>query len=204
MRHPLLSPGAVLAGALVLGCGDHPGVTDPDRDAAPSFAAEISRFETPLVISFAQESPPIAALVGVSLEDFPAVCAGAEPEAVADAMIVTHPTQQGGTSEVRLTRGTDISALVWPVDIGPGGDVCDLAVQPFVGTVNVTIADNEGEFFETAPGGNAFLIRFVGTVTDTETGQRYHLQGAIHIVVLPDGTFTFQPVPFLSLTPIGG
>jgi hypothetical protein len=81
------------------------------------------------------------------------------------------------------------------VDIGPGGDVCDLTVRPFVGTVNVTIADNEGEFFETAPGGNAFLIRFVGTVTDTETGQRYHLQGAIHIVVLPDGTFTFQPVP---------
>ena len=203
MHRSLLLSTAALAGALGLGCGDHPGVTDPDRDAAPSFAAEISRFETPLVITFGQEAPPIAAVVGVSLEDFPAVCAGAEPEAVAQAMIVTHPTQQGGTSEVRLTRGTDISALVWPVDIGQV-DVCDLAVQPFVGTVNVTIVDNEGNFFETAPGGNAFLIRFVGTVTDQETGQRYHLQGAIHIVVLPDGTFTFQPVPFLSLTPIGG
>jgi hypothetical protein len=28
-------------------------------------------------------------------------------------------------------------------------------VQPFVGTVNVTINDNEGQFFETAPGANA-------------------------------------------------
>lgn len=77
-------------------------------------------------------------------------------------------------------------------------------MQPFVGTVKVTLNDNEGEFFETAPGANAFVIRFVGTVTDQETGQRYHLQGAIQIVVLPNGTFTFPPVPFLRLTPIGG
>ena len=86
--------------------------------------------------------------------------------------------------------------------LATGVDLCDL--QPFVGTVNVTVNDNEGEFFETAPGANAFFHRFVGTVTDQETGQRYHLQGRIQIVVLPDGTFKFLPVPFLSLRPIGG
>jgi hypothetical protein len=195
---------AALASALTLGCGDQPSVTDPVRDVTPSLKAEVSRFQTPLVLGFASDVPAIAALVGVSLEDFPAFCAGAEPEAVADAMIVTHPTQQGGTSAHLLLNGKEVSALVWPVDIGPGGDVCDLATQPFVGTVNVTINDNEGEFFETAPGANAFFIRFVGTVTNPETGQRYHLEGAIQGVVLPDGTFTFPPVPFLSLTPIGG
>jgi hypothetical protein len=204
MRHSSLLPTAALASALLLGCSDQPGGTDPNPDATPSLKAEISRFETPLIISFASGDPDIAALVGVSLEHFPALCAGAEPEAVAETMIVTHPSRQGGTSAHVLTKGTEVPALVWPVDIGPGGDVCDLTVQPFVGTVNVTINDNEGEFFETAPGANAFFIRFVGTVTDTETGQRYHLQGAIQIVVLPDGTFTFPPVPFLSLTPIGG
>ena len=119
-------------------------------------------------------------------------------------MVVTHPTKQGGTSEHVLIRGKDVSALVWPVDIGAGGDVCDLAVQPFVGTVNVTLNDNEGQFFETAPGANAFFIRFVGTVTDPETGQRYHLAGAIQMLFLPDGTFKQLPVPFLRLTPIGG
>jgi hypothetical protein len=119
-------------------------------------------------------------------------------------MIVTHPSKQGGTSAHVLTKGKDVSALVWPVDIGPGGDVCDLALQPFVGTVNVTINDNEGEFFETAPGANAFLIRFVGTVTDQATGQRYHLQGSIQIVFFQDGTVKELPVTFLRLTPIGG
>jgi hypothetical protein len=204
MRSFLLST-AALGGALALGCGDQPGVTDPDPNAAPSFNAEISRFEQPLIVFFGLGGPdPIAAHLGVSLEDFPAFCDGAEPEAVADAMIVTHPTSQGGTSEHVLITAKDLNALVWQVDVGePGVDICKL--QPLaVGTVHLTLNDNEGQFFETAPGGNAFFIRFVGTVTNPETGQRYHLEGAIQVVVLPDGTFTFPPVPFLSLTPIGG
>jgi hypothetical protein len=110
MRHSCLLPTAALASVLLLSCNEPVGVADQMQAATPSLPHQLDRFETPLVISFAQESPPIAALVGVSLEDFPAVCAGAEPEAVAQAMIVTHPTQQGGTSEVRLTRGTDIGA----------------------------------------------------------------------------------------------
>jgi len=86
----------------------------------------------------------------------------------------------------------------------PGGDICDPALQPFVGTVKVTINDNKGQYWETAPGANAFVVRFVGTVTDQATGQRYQLQGSLQIVVLPDGTFKFPPSRFLSLTPIGG
>jgi hypothetical protein len=89
-------------------------------------------------------------------------------------------------------------------DVGAGGDICDSQVQPFVGTVNFIFNDNEGEFFETAPGANAFFQRLVGTVTDQETGQRYHLQGAIQIVILQDGTVKEIPVSFLSLRPIGG
>jgi hypothetical protein len=86
----------------------------------------------------------------------------------------------------------------------PRSDVCDIATQPFVGTVRFTFVDNEGEFFETAPGANAFSQRFVGTVTDLETGQRYHLQGAIAFVILPDGTVKELPVPFLRRNSIGG
>ena len=84
------------------------------------------------------------------------------------------------------------------VDIGPGGDICDHKdLTPLgIGTVRATINHNEGEFF--MPGANAFLIRFVGTVTDSETGQRYHLQGSIQIVVLPYGTSEELPSRFLS------
>jgi hypothetical protein len=204
MRRSFLLSTVALAGVLALGCGDQPGVTDPDRDFAPSLGAEISRFVQPFIFFFGQEAPPIAAHFGVSLEDFPAFCEGAEPEAVADAMIVTHPTQQGGTSEHVLITAKELNALVWQVDVGePGVDICQL--QPLaVGTVHVTFNDNEGQFFETAPGANAFFTRFVGTVTDQATGQRYHLQGAVQIVILQDGTFKLLPVPFLSLTPIGG
>lgn len=204
MRPSLLLPLTVLAGALVLGCDDPPSVTDPVRDATPSFKAEVSRFEAPQIISIASANPDIAAVIGVGLEEFPAVCAGAQPQELADWMVVTHPSKQGGTSAHYLIKDKEFSALVWPVDIGEGGDVCDLDVQPFVGTVHLTYNDNEGEFFQTAPGANAFVIRFVGTVTDSESGQRYHLQGAIQIVVLPDGEFKFLPVPPIRLTPIGG
>jgi hypothetical protein len=211
MRHALLPSIAVLAGALGIGCSDQSGVTSADPggidpyDGTLSNATEIQRFEDFLVIFHGQADPPLFAAVGVGLEEFPAVCAGAAPpQELADYLVITHPSKQGGTSAHVQVKDKELSALVWRVDVGePGVDICQL--EPLaVGTVKVTVNDNEGEFFETAPGANAFVIRFVGIVTDQETGQRYHLQGAVQIVVLPDGTFTFLPVPFLSLRPIGG
>jgi hypothetical protein len=206
MRRSLLLPMVSLAGAFALGCADRPGLTDSAPDAAPFVAAEVDRFEQPVVFSFGLGAgdESVVALIGVGFEEFPAVCAGAAPQELADWMVVTHPSKQGGTSAHVQIKSNELSALVWPVDIGAGGDVCDLAEQPFVGTVRFTFVDNEGEFFETAPGANAFSQRFVGTVTDLETGQRYHLQGAIALVILPDGTVKELPVPFLRLTPIGG
>ena len=205
MRRSSFLPTTALASALLLGCSDQPVGTDPKPDATPPLMAAVSRVEAPLSIFFGQEAPPLAAVLGVTVEELPAWCAGTFEGQPVTTMTVTHPTQQGGISETIRTTATDLSALVWPVDVGAGGGPCDFPdVQPFVGTVKATITDNEGNFFETAPGANAFSIRFVGTVTDQETGQRYQLQGSLHIVVLPDGTFTFPPSRFLSLTPIGG
>ena len=144
--HRHLFAATALAGALTLGCGDQSAVTDPDSEFAPSLAAAVDRFVQPLVVFFGLGGPePIAAHLGVSAEDFPAFCEGAEPEAVADAMIVTHPTKQGGTSEHVLITAKELSALVWQVDVGePGVDICQS--EPLaVGTVHITINDNEGQ-----------------------------------------------------------
>jgi hypothetical protein len=202
MRHWLLLT-AVLAGALGFGCSDQPGVTDPDP-GPPSLAAEISRFEIVLDPSFSDGE--ITVFFGVGFEELPAVCAGAEPQTLGEIQIVTHPTRQGGTSEHVLIKATELNVIVFAVPGFPGIDRCDFqGVQPLaVGTVHALLNDNEGQFFETAPGANAFINRFEGNLTNPETGQRYHLQAAVQIVVLPDGTFTFPPVPFLRLTPIGG
>jgi hypothetical protein len=208
MRHALLLPAAVLAGALGIGCSDQSGVTNPDPgginryDGTLSDATEILRFEAPVVYFQGQDDPPLAAIIGVSFEEFPDFCAGAEPQEVADWLIVTHPSKQGGTSAHVQVKDNELPVLVWPVDVGTGVDLCDL--QPFVGTVHFTYNDNEGEFFETAPGANAFFQKFVGTVTDQATGQRYHVAGQIQTIIFQDGTVKTLPVPFLSLRPIGG
>ena len=197
-------PAAAIATAFVFGCGDGTDVSAPTPGAGPAISAQVDRFEQPLIISFGSEDPPITAIVGVSCDDFPAFCAGADPQLVAHTMVVTHPTAHGGTSEHILTRAQDVPAFAWPIDLGPGGDACTLLdVPPYVGTVNAFVNDNEGQFFVTAPGANAFSIRFAGNVANPETGERAHLAGAVHIVVLPDGTFKFLPNRFLVLKPIG-
>jgi hypothetical protein len=194
---------------LVLGCSDQSGVTNHDPGGISSYdgtlsnATEIQRFEDFLIISQAQADPPLVALVGVGLEEFPDFCAGAAPQELSNFLIITHPSKQGGTSAHVQVKNNELSALVWQVDVGTGADICQL--EPLaVGTVKVMLNDNEGEFFETAPGANAFFYQFVGKVTDQETGQRYHLQGRFQVLISPDGTSKFLPVPFLSLRPIGG
>ena len=194
---------AVLAGALLLGCSDQRGITDPDP-VAPSFKAEILRFEVPFTPSYSDGE--ITVFFGIGFEELSAVSAGAEFETLAEIQIVTHPSAQGGTSEHVLIRARELNVIVFAVAGFPGIDFCDFQdVTPLaVGTVHALLNDNEGGFFETAPGANAYLERYNGNLINPETGQRYHLQAATQIVVLPDGTFTFPPVPFLSLRPIGG
>jgi len=137
MRRSSFLSTTALASALLLGCSDQPVGTDPKPDATPPLMAAVSRVEAPLSIFFGQEAPPLAAVLGVTVEELPAWCAGTFEGQPVTTMTVTHPTQQGGISEVLLTKATDLIALVWLVDVAaPGGDICDPALQPFVGTVH--------------------------------------------------------------------
>jgi hypothetical protein len=196
---PLVS--VTLACALVLGCDDRAGVTEPASGIAPSAKAEITRFEQPLFINFGNGE--FTFFSGVSSEDLLAVCAGADVTEFAEVLLITHPSKQGGTSEHRLLKA-EMSANIWEGDLGPERDICELGPPLAVGTVNILINDNEGNFFETAPGANPLVLRFTGTLTNPETGQRYHVQGALQIVALQDGTFKFLPVTLLRVTPVGG
>jgi hypothetical protein len=209
MRYSPLVPTFALAGALVLGCTEQSTPTDPSTRPAPSLKAETIRDEIPFTIFLGSGNPDITALFGVPPDELSASCDGAESTELVERIAVTHPTSPnfGGLLQHIRIREPELSAVVWPIDLGEGGDLCDLVeqgVEPLVGTVRLMVNDNEGEFFSDAPGANAFSIRLVGTVTDQETGQRYHIQGWIQIVVLPDGSEKFLPNPFLKLTPMGG
>ena len=198
--HKLLT--SLFVSALVLGCGDRPGVTEPASSETPSFKSEVSRSEEPLVLAFGDARLGINTLMGVSLEAF---CSGEPIEEVAQVKIVTHVGQQGDSSEHVRIVGREMTATVWSPDLGPGGDICTLqGVQPLaVGTVRIDLHDNEGKFFLTDQGANAFSIRAGGMLTSPSTGQRYHLMASIQIIVLPDGRVQEPPVTFLRLTPVG-
>jgi hypothetical protein len=190
-----------LAGAFTLGCGEDGAVTAPVSD--PSLA-EKSRFEQVFILSLNSEDPPITSVFGVSPEELPGACAGGELSEFVEGVSVIHPTHGGLKEHVRLSS-KEMCAIIWPIDLGPGGDLCTLlGVPPLIGTVNFMLNDNEGGFFETSPGANAFSIRVVGTVTDSETGQRYHVLGSIRVVVLADGSVKELPSKFpIQLTPQG-
>ena len=202
MRHLHTLFTVPFVGALVLGCGDRPTVTEPLAGALPSLKTEISRSEQPLILAFGDARLGITTLMGVSLESF---CSGEPIGEVAEVKILTHVSQQGDSSEHVRIVGREMTATVWSPDLGPGGDICTLqGVQPFaVGTVRIDLHDNEGRFFLTDQGANAFSIRAGGMVTSPSTGQRYHLMASIQIVVLPDGRVQEPPVTFLRLTPVG-
>ena len=208
MRHSLLLPTAVLAGALRIGCSDQSGAPMPIPAASAPMTAlypmRLRSNDSKISYNFqAQADPPLVALVGVGLEEFPDFCAGAAPQELSDFLIITHPSKQGGTSAHVQIKNNELSALVWQVDVGTG------AGSPVRGPSRSARSTSRSTTTRVTssrppPGANAFFYRFVGKVTDQETGQRYHLQGRFQVLVSPDGTFKFLPVPFLSLRPIGG
>ena len=87
---------------------------------------------------------------------------------------VTHPTRKGvSQNTAHQSHGAKRARLA---DRCGSGVAATFQFQPFVGTVNVTLNDNEGHFFETAPGRTRFsLVRGHGD----RPGDRaaYHLQG---------------------------
>ena len=193
----------LVAGTLALGCDDHPGVTDSNRGVAPSFATTIDRFEAPWPEIFVDVGSDITLVAGASPAELPALCAAQGFTEAADFLIVTHPSQDGGTVIHARIKDQDQSVIVWQE---AAEDICEelvfADVQPLSGTARMMFTDND--FAGTSSHTDSFGERIEGTVTNPTTGQRYHLEAAYHVVVLPDGTTKVLSDRFVRLTPIGG
>lgn len=199
-----ISTGAV-ASALALGCGDHPGVNDPSSGAVPSFSATVDRFAQPWFERFIDRESGLTLLAGVTLDQLPDICAGGDFVETADWLLVAHPAQDDGTVLHTRIRDQDQSVLIW--DVAVDQSVCQElfleGVPPLaVGTARMTFTDND--FAGTSSHTDSFGQRIEGTVTNPANGQRYHLEAAYHVVVLPDGTQKVIADRFVRLTPIGG
>jgi hypothetical protein len=195
----------MVATALALGCGDTPGVNEPSTGTVPSFAATVDRFEAPWFERFIDRESGLTLLAGETLDQLPDICAGGDFIENADWLIVGHPIHGGDAVYHARIKDQDQSVLVWGTAVEQS--VCQElfleGVPPLaVGTARMTFTDND--FAGTSSHTDSFGERIEGTVTNPATGQRYHLEAAYRVVVLPDGTQKVPIHPFVRLTPIGG
>jgi hypothetical protein len=199
----LLFPTGVLASALALGCGNRPGVTDPATSAEPSFGAVVTRSEAPFPVAVIDIEQGLTAVFGVSLEEVPAVCAGAEFQELSKVLIVSHPTRGGQTVDKATATNKQQNAIVWAAIPATGSqeDICKAiqGVQPLaVGTVHSVYT--ESEFFTGAsPHLDSNGFRAEGTVTSPATGQRFRLQAAFQLLIFSDGTVKAPVEGFVRL-----
>lgn len=197
---------AVVGSALALGCGDRTGITDPGPGTAPSFGTAVDQFEAPWPEIFVDPETGLSLLAGATFDPqqlFDILCVGRDFTEVAHWLAVTHPTSGGTVTHVRI-KDQDQNVIVWGA---ASEDICDEVVIPevpplAVGTARMTFTDND--FAGTSSHTDSFGQRIEGTVTNPATGQRYHLEAAYRVVVLPDGTQKVPTHPFVQLTPIGG
>ena len=196
----------VVGSALALGCADRSGVTDP-AGPAPTIGAAVDQFEAPRPEIFVDHESGLTLEAGATFDPeqlFGIFCPGNPFTEVSDWLAVTHPTSGGGTvTHVRI-EDQDQNVIVWGAVVG---DICDDLVIPevpplAVGTARMMFTDND--FAGTSSHTDSFGQRIEGTVTNPATGQRYHLEAAYRVVVLPDGTQQVPIHPFVRLTRIGG
>jgi hypothetical protein len=203
MHRSLLLSTAALAGALGLGCDDHPSVTEPASSTAPSFKAAIDRFEAPWPTVFVDFNSGLTLVAGATPDELPGLCVDQDFTEVADFLLVIHPSQHGDTVIHARIKDQNQSVIVWQAT---AENICEelvfAGVEPLAGTARMMFTDND--FAGTSSHTDSFGQRIEGTVTNPATGQRYHLESAYRVVVLPDGTVKVPIDNFVRLTPIGG
>jgi len=194
MRVPLVST-AVLACALVLGCGDPPRSTAPSDSYEPSLGAQKFVNISNLVIG-GDPSNPLALMIGFD--------AGTTPEQACDdpgghglnliGQVIFLP--EGGV-QLRVS-GKSIYLVVLEFGGGPVTDVCQLNDAPIIAT-----GTGKATFEALAPKpGAAFAAHVtVQGIVDLVSGGQARVLGTARVTVLPDGTLLFDEER-VTLTPI--
>ena len=203
MRRFLLVPAGALASALALGCGDRPGVTEPATSAGPSFGAAVTRSDRPFPVAVIDIEQGLTAVFGLTVEEVPAVCAGAEFQELSNVLLVSHPTHGGQTVDKVTATNKAQDAIVWAAIPAAGSqeDICKAVqdLQPLaVGTVHSVYT--ESEFFTgSGPHLDSNGFRAEGTVTSPATGERFRLQAAFQLLISPDGAMKSPVKGFVRL-----
>jgi hypothetical protein len=200
MRHPLLIPTAVFAGALALGCGEPQAPTSPAADQpAPSLSVERST----VGLGFAFDDGRRIFFLGLTFEDLVGIfCNGGPVDAdEVNQLLVTRPD---GSTKLQLKGNVNV-VVVDLVAFSESFCQDPSAVPTYTGTARLVL--NDSDFDLSGPGADAAQMHLVGTVTD-QHGQRYHLVGINQSIVAPEFTspedfvFRHQNVK-IKLTRIG-
>jgi hypothetical protein len=194
MRVPLVST-AVLACALVLGCGDPPRSTAPTDSYEPSLGAQKFVNVSNLAIG-GDPSNPLAMMVGYD--------AGTTPEQACDdpgghgldliGQVILLPT---GGVQLRVS-GKSINLVVVEFGQGPVTDVCQLVGAPIIAT-----GTGKATFEGLAPKPGAAFVAHVTVqgIVNLNAGGQARVLGTARVTVLPDGTLLFDEER-VTLTPI--
>ena len=195
MHRSLLVPMAMLAGALIIGCGDSPRVTDPTDSPGPSLRAQ--KFIN--ISAFAMggdPSNPIAMMVGFDAGTTPEdVCAdptGHGNNLLGQVII----TPQGGF--LLHVSGHDINLVVLEFGDGPVTGQCDLVGAPIIasGTGKAT-----SETLAARPGAALVAHVTVQGIVNLNAGGQARVLGTARVTLLPDGTLLFDEER-VRLTPL--
>jgi hypothetical protein len=205
LKHRSVSA-SLLVGVLTLACSERAEIVAPPNTptntqmiSSSASAGVISRFADVVGDFLIDENRQLSAMIGRSYETVVSVCTtGIDDPDTGLVQVVERPN--GGFNV--LVRAKEVNILVWDQVLPP--DNCDLflANPPFAaGTGRMSLrALDPGT---SGNGASNFGVRYVGTVTNAATGQRYHFLFTGHILVTASGQVHFSGGE-IKLKPIGG
>ena len=202
LHHPLGSGLVIAASLLTAACAERTAPTAPSRGAPASFrtapsaassGAIVVRSTLPLGFIIQDENTGLTTIIGFTVEELRAFCAGGPQPEVVDALTVTRPTD----AVKLLFKGPDISVVVWS---SLSEDVCGvlLVTQPLAEGTAVWIG-TDNSFDGSGPGANSFGSHAKGTLTNPATGELLSYLAIVRIVVSPDDGEVRVPVASIKL-----
>jgi hypothetical protein len=193
MHRPFILPAAVLASALVLGCGDQLDPSEPAKQSPPSFRAEVIRFPFDFV-STTDPNVGLSLTIGIAspLADHPD-CGGTGP-VITDGKRVVQLVFTAAGSVHQFVRATKATIVLYE---STAFDFCDWTTAPVFARGRANLTFNILDKTRDVVG-----LKIQGIVELT-SGGRAHVLNTAQVHVEEDGTVTVHQ-DRLVVKPIGG